>query len=88
MRRRTALEKELDENREELKQMYNYNFDPPLTDKQLDLIKKLTKEAYLFKDDFPAGTFYRKKKLTKKQASSVIAVGVERKFNPYGGRSY
>lgn len=47
--------------------------------RQLDYVRILSREGHLCKDDFPAGTYYRKNRLTKAQADRLIKLGKERK---------
>jgi len=59
---------------------YNRDYDPMATDKQIDYVRLLCREAWLFKADFPSPqSFYRKRNLTRNQADALIKLGKKRR---------
>ena len=74
------FERGLQDNRDDINALYDYRPRTPtlISEKQLTLIYWLTKEKYLFKDDFRKPTFHRKRQLTSFEADKLIRMGKER----------
>ena len=49
------------------------------TDKQLNLIKRLLRQQFLFKSDFSEWEYYHKKSMDISRASELIGIGLARK---------
>jgi hypothetical protein len=74
----------IEDKRDEFRQMYAGYFRMAMaTEKQIDCIKDLCLDAWLFKDDFPTSRkFYRKKTLTSKEADQLIRRAMAKQNEP------
>jgi len=76
-----AYQREIEDNRDEIRNMYNYQRISPAkaSKEQLATLRKMLKDRFLFKEDFTdPHKFHKKKKLLIAEADTLIKLGIQR----------